>query len=227
MNSLKLILGSFVGAMLILIAFQNCGQSGSLALNSQGTESLKVSADPGLIVEPIDQPAIPAPVLNLPPVAPLQCDTVGLSDISLNILEVKAPSASGASSHLFEIIKNDSAVGEVHTILVRALHSARKIDKIDLILSKDGSLMQAEDQLTLLSVSTAIQGHKIRLFLDRQDYTVTKGQLYTLNFRVDALRQVVKNSCDENDDIQNCVSKKNVCRLFLNLSEGSLNQVTQ
>ena len=46
MNSLKRILGTFAGALVILMAFQNCGQPGSLALNSQGTESLKVNADP-------------------------------------------------------------------------------------------------------------------------------------------------------------------------------------
>ncbi len=222
MNSIQRILSAFLGTLVILIAFQNCGQPGGLTLSSQGTESSKVStmADPGLIVGPIDQPAQPAatppintdgpaPVAALPPATSLQCDKMGLSDISLHVLEVKVPSASGASSHLFEIINNDSAMGSAHKIVVRALHSARKIDKIDLELAKSGSLMLAANQQTMLGVSAAMPGHKIRLMLDRQDYVVTQGQLYTLSFKVDASKQAVKNTCeakkcdsdeDEDDD---------------------------
>ncbi len=234
MNSIHRILSAFLGTLVILIAFQNCGQPGGLTLSSQGTGSSKISttSDPGLIVGPIDQPPQPlasqpanmggltppvssppvntdgpAPVTVMPPAAPLQCSTMGIADISLNVLEVKAPGASGASSHLFEIITNDSAVGSAHKIVVRALHSARKIDKIDLELAKTGSLMLAGNQETLLGVSTAGEGHKISLMLDRQDYTVTQGQLYTLSFKVDASKQAVKNTCeakkcdsDEDDD---------------------------
>ena len=232
MNSIQRILSACFGTIVILLAFQNCGQPGSLALKSQGVDSTKISttADPGLIVGPVNPPAQPpagsppvntdgpAPVAALPPVeppaAPLKCDTMGVSDISLNVSEVKAPSASGASSHLFEIITNDSAVGSAHKIVVRALHSARKIDKFDLEMAKTGSLMLDGNQQSLLSVSAAVQGHKIRLILDRQDYAVTQGQVYTLSFNVDAAKQALKNTCkakkcdsdeDEDDDKKDAV----------------------
>ena len=64
--------------------------------------------------------------------------------------------------------------------------------------------MLAGNQQTLLGVSAAIEGHKVRLMLDRQDYTVTQGQLYTLSFKVDASKQAVKNSCEA----KKCDSKK-------------------
>ncbi len=263
MNSIQRILAAFLGTIALLLAFQNCGQPGSLTLNSQSTESSKVTGatDPGLIVGPIDPPAQPpaTPPINtdgppaaavIPPAAPLQCDTMGVSDISLNVSEVKAPSASGASSHLFEIITNDSAVGSTHKIVVRALHSARKIDKIDLVMAKTGSLLLSENQQSLLGVSAAVQGHKIRLLLDRQDYIVTQGEVYTLTFKVDAAKQAVKNTCeakkcadddkddalqakashdkdeqddeDDEDDHKKCTPKADECRLFLHLSEGAL-----
>lgn len=266
MNSMQRILSACLGTIVILLAFQNCGQPGSLALKSQGAESTKVSttADPGLIVGPVNPPAQPpagsppvntdgpAPVAVRPPVqlpaTPLRCDTMRVSDISLFVSEVKVPSASGASSHLFEIITNDSAVGSAHKIVVRALHSARKIDKIDLEMAKTGSLMLDGNQQSLLSVSAAVQGHKIRLILDRQDYAVTQGQVYTLSFKVDAAKQALKNTCeakkcdsDEDDDDameskaqpdkddqddehegKKCVPKADECRLFLHLSDGSL-----
>ena len=263
------------------------------------------SGGPGLIVGPIPTPSAepatqppasaqetppasaqetpPASAQVIPPVStdgplptPLQCDLMSVSAVSLNIKEVKAPSASGASSHLFEIVTNDIAQGSLHTIKIRALHTARKIDKIDLELAANGSLMMTGNQSTVLGVSTPAGGHKLRLLLDRQDYSVTKGQIYNLNFKVESSHQVVKNSCeakkhddddeDENDadhdsdvrglasspqakakmssqkeeqgehnetddddddddddsESKTCVAKADECRLFLNLTNGSL-----
>lgn len=292
MTSIQRILGSLALTILMLLTFQNCGQPGSLALKSDGVSSSKLSdsAGPGLVVGPMtpttpSTPSTQGPV-STPPVASqdtpagtkkdpqpttLQCDSMGVSAVSLKIKEVKAPSASGASSHLFEIVTNDSTQGANHSIKVRALHSARKLDKVDLILEATGSLMMTGNRSAMLKVSAPANGQKLRLALDHQNYSVTEGQIYSLNFKVDSSQQVVKNSCavkkcdsdddeDESDDDINevpsthpmakmsatngvhseqtadddddddeqesagktCVPKADECRLFLNLSNGSL-----
>ncbi len=172
-----------IGVLGLIFAFQNCGQPGSLSKNEPQIAKLS-DAD-----IPVDDTVVPVAgeevvVDDTAPVVPgeevVVDDGVNMCESDLDgaiIKEVKAPSASGASSHLFAHDQSIALTKGLNKILLTAKDDARKINKLDLVMAEKSA------------------GKKIRLFLDRADYVVSQGKTYELSFTLTPAGENETNSC--------------------------------
>ncbi len=156
------------GALGLIFAFQNCGQPGSL---SKGGVQIAKLSEADIPVDDTVVPVVGEEVVVDDTVPVVIDEGVNMCENDLEgaiIKEVKAPSASGASSHLFSHDQSIALVKGLNKILLTAKHDARKINKLDLIMAEKSA------------------GKKIRLFLDREDYIVSQGKTYELSFTLTA-----------------------------------------
>ncbi len=166
-----------IAALVLIFAFQNCGQPGSLTQSSAQIAKLSEADIPAAGEEVVVDDTAPvvvddtAPVVVDDTVPVVVDDGVNMCESDLEgaiIKEVKAPSASGASSHLFSHDQSIALLKGQNKILLTAKHDARKINKLDLVMAEKSA------------------GKKIRLFLDREDYVVVQGKTYELSFTLTA-----------------------------------------
>lgn len=166
----------------LLLAFQNCGQPGSVSAASPQIAKLTDIANSDVPNQDIPKDDIPKDDDDSEDSHNLCEDTVEGSVIK----EVKAPSASGASSHLFSHEQSIKLLMGANKILVTAKDDARKLDKIDLVMAEKA------------------EGKKIRIELDREDYVVVQGKTYEFSFSLTSLAGKLEDKAHEDDHSSEC-----------------------